>query len=173
MTKIPSDSLTPNNFRSTAHQMSALTTGPWLHPFIEAAAVQINNTNLPPGNTSTCIMNDAINQWRSYVYRRARCSFVVECSLNVQWVVSWIPHGGLIELFLIPASASHLVYQRLCYVLSCLWDGAYKEILEANGKKYSMWWQWVSERVAQMAAAGFLSLSEWSFTICLMPYNHR
>ena len=74
MTKIPSDSLTPNNFRSTAHQMSALTTGPWLHPFIEAAAVQINNTNLPPGNTSTCIMNDAINQWRSYVYRRARCS---------------------------------------------------------------------------------------------------
>ena len=24
-----------------------------------------------------------------------------------------------------------------------------------------------------MAAAGFLSLSEWSFTICLMPNNHK
>ena len=28
-----------------------------------------------------------------------------------------------------------------------------------------------SERVAHVAAAGFLSLSEWSFTICPKPYN--
>ena len=28
------------------------------------------------------------------------------------------------------------------------------------------------ERVAHVVAAGFLSLSEWSFTICLMPYNY-
>ena len=48
---------------------------------------------------------------------------------------SW---GGLIELFLVPASAPRLVKQRLWYVLSCLWDGAYK-------------------RVAYVAAAGFLS----------------
>ena len=36
---------------------------------------------------------------------------------------SW---GGPIELFLIPASAQRLVYQRLWYVLSYLWDGLYK-----------------------------------------------
>ena len=37
---------------------------------------------------------------------------------------SW---GGPIELFLVPASAPRLVCQRLWYVLSCLWDGAYKK----------------------------------------------
>ena len=36
---------------------------------------------------------------------------------------SW---GGPIELFLVPASAPRLVYQGPWYVLSCLWDGAYK-----------------------------------------------
>ena len=39
---------------------------------------------------------------------------------------------GPIELFLVPASAPRLVYQRLWYVLSCLWDGAYKRTLAAN-----------------------------------------
>ena len=42
---------------------------------------------------------------------------------------SW---GGLIELFLVPASAPRLVKQRLWYVLSCLWDGAYKRTLAVN-----------------------------------------
>ena len=46
---------------------------------------------------------------------------------------------GPIELFLVPASAPRLVYQRLWYVLSCMWDGAYKRIL------------------VYVAAAGFLS----------------
>ena len=45
---------------------------------------------------------------------------------------SW---GGPIELFLVPASAPRLVYQRLWYVLSCLWDGAYKRTLAANRKE--------------------------------------
>ena len=41
-------------------------------------------------------------------------------------------------------------------MLYCLWDGAYKRTLAANQKDGS----------------GFpLSLSEWSFTICLTPYN--
>ena len=31
----------------------------------------------------------------------------------------------MVELFLVPASAPPLVYQRLWYVLSCLWDDAY------------------------------------------------
>ena len=42
---------------------------------------------------------------------------------------SW---GGPIELFLVPASAPPLVYQRPWYVLSCLWNGAYKRTLAAN-----------------------------------------
>ena len=45
---------------------------------------------------------------------------------------SW---GGPIELFLVPASVPRLVYQRLWYVLSCLWDDAYKRTLAANRKK--------------------------------------
>ena len=50
---------------------------------------------------------------------------------------SW---GGPIELFLVPASAP-----RLWYVLSCLWDGAYKITLAVN------------QKVAYVAAVGFLS----------------
>ena len=37
--------------------------------------------------------------------------------------------GGPIELFLVPATAPRLVLQRPWYVLSCLWDGAYKRTL--------------------------------------------
>ena len=63
------------------------------------------------------------------------------------WIVGSIPHGGPIELFLIPASASRLDYQRLWYVLSCLWGGTYKRFLAAN---------W---RVAcVVVAAGFLPI---------------
>ena len=45
---------------------------------------------------------------------------------------SW---GGPIELFLVPAIAPRLVYQRSWYVLSCLWDDAYKRTLAANRKE--------------------------------------
>ena len=48
-------------------------------------------------------------------------------------------------------------------MLSCLRDDAYKRTLAANQKDYPMWHQRVST----------LSLSEWSFTICLMPYNRK
>ena len=40
-----------------------------------------------------------------------------------------------IELFLVPASAPRLVKQRPWYVLSCLWDGAYKRTLAVNRKE--------------------------------------
>ena len=53
----------------------------------------------------------------------------------VQWVNRSILHGGPIELFLVLASASQLVQQRLWYVLSCLWDGAYKRTIAANKKE--------------------------------------
>ena len=45
---------------------------------------------------------------------------------------SW---GGPIVLFLVPASSPRLVYQRLWYVLSCLWDDASKRTLAANRKE--------------------------------------
>ena len=45
---------------------------------------------------------------------------------------SW---GGPIKLFLVPASAPRLVYQRPLYVLSCLWDDAYKRTLAVNRKE--------------------------------------
>ena len=50
-------------------------------------------------------------------------------------------HGAMgrridpIELFLVPASVPRLVQQRPWYVLSCLWDGAYKRTLAANRKE--------------------------------------
>ena len=65
----------------------------------------------------------------------ARCSSVVR--VFAPGVVgrridpSW---GGPIELFLAPASAPRLI-QRLWYVLSCLWDGAYKRTLAVNWKE--------------------------------------
>ena len=62
----------------------------------------------------------------------------------VRWVVGSILHGGPIELFLVPASAPRLVYQRPWYVLSCLWDGAYKRTLTVNRKELPMLRQWVS-----------------------------
>ena len=45
-------------------------------------------------------------------------------------------------------------------MLSCLWDGAYKRSLL------------IEKRSSCSGSSGFpLSLSEWFFTICLMPYN--
>ena len=67
---------------------------------------------------------------------------------------SW---GGPIELFLVPASAPRLVSQR-----SCLWDGAYKKTLLLIRKS------------SLCGGSGFpFSLSEWSLTICLTPYNRK
>ena len=48
------------------------------------------------------------------------------------------------------------------YVLSCLWDDAYKKPLLLIGKS------------SPCGGSGFpLSLSQWSFTICLTPYNRN
>ena len=52
----------------------------------------------------------------------------------VRCVVGSILHSGPIELFFVPDSAPRLVYQRPWYVLSCLWDGAYKKTLLLIGK---------------------------------------
>ena len=70
-----------------------------------------------------------------FYYTGAGRSSEVKRSLMVRWIVGSILHGGSTELFLIPASAPRLVQQRPCYVLSCLWDGAYKRTLAANRKE--------------------------------------
>ena len=69
-------------------------------------------------------------------HRGARCSSVVRAfthgAMGREIDPSW---GGPIELFLIPACAPQLVYQRPWYVLSCLWDGAFKRTLATNWKQ--------------------------------------
>ena len=50
----------------------------------------------------------------------------------VRWVVMSILHDGPIELFLVPASARHLVQQKPWHVLSCRWGDAYKRSLASN-----------------------------------------
>ena len=80
-----------------------------------------------------------------------------------RWVVGSILYGGPIALFLVPPSVPRMVYQRPWYVLSRLWDDAYKIALTANRKE---WYIYGGSRFP-------LSLSEWFFTICLTPYNRK
>ena len=78
----------------------------------------------------------------------------------VRWVVGSILHGGPIELNLVPTSApdwcnkDHGMYYPVCAMMHL------KEPLLIIGKS------------SPCGGSGFpLSLSEWSFTICLTPYN--
>ena len=66
----------------------------------------------------------------------ARCSSVVRAFAHGAMGRRIDPSlGEPIELFLVPASAPRLVQQRPWYVLSCLWDGAYKRTLAVNRKE--------------------------------------
>ena len=56
---------------------------------------------------------------------------MIERLLVVPWVIGSNPHGGPIDLFLVP----RLVKQRLWYILFCLLDGAYKQTLVTNQKE--------------------------------------
>ena len=68
-----------------------------------------------------------------YIYNTTKTSTT---NTKTIWKSLLIPIlNGPIELFLVPASAPRLVYQRPWYVLSCLWDGAYKRTLAANRKE--------------------------------------
>ena len=80
-------------------------------------------------------------------------------AINRRMDRSW---GGPIELFLVPASAPRLVYQRPCMCYPVCGIMHIKEPLLLIGKS------------SPCCGSGFpLSLSEWSFTICLMPYNRK
>ena len=79
-------------------------------------------------------------------------------------------HHGSMDRRIDPSWWTHLAISRSSpcstigatkawYVLSCLWDDAYKITL---GKS------------SPCGGSGFpLSLSEWSFAICLTPYNRK
>ena len=80
----------------------------------------------------------------------------------VRWVVGSILHGRPIELFLVPASAPRLVEQRSCMCHPVCGMVHIKEPLLLIGKS------------SLCGGSGFpLSLSEYSFTICLTPYNRK
>ena len=67
-----------------------------------------------------------VNKTRQYnIQISDKIIFVSDNVLQPVLQSSW---GGPIELFLVAASAP----QRLWYVLSCLWDGAYKRTLAVN-----------------------------------------
>ena len=79
----------------------------------------------------------------------------------VRWVIGSILHGGPIELFLVPASAPRAIsHSSMCYPVCGMVH--IKKTLPLFGKSILC------------GGNGFpLSLSEWSFTICLTPYNCR
>ena len=54
-------------------------------------------------------------------------------SVSIHGAVSGlITPDGLIELFLVSANVPQLLSQGMWYVLSCLWDDAYKRTLAVN-----------------------------------------
>ena len=60
---------------------------------------------------------------------------------QTQWhdVAQWYMKQDVALLFLVSASAPQLVEQRTWYVLSCLWDDAYKRTCVAN--RSAPWWR--------------------------------
>ena len=79
----------------------------------------------------------------------------------VRWVVGSILHGGPIKLFLVPACNDWCKNDRgMCYPVCGMMH--IKELLLLIGK------------ISPCGDSGFpLSLSVWSFTTCLTPYNRK
>ena len=77
--------------------------------------------------------------------------------IAVRWVVGSIPHGGPIELFLHDSCNKGC---GVCYLV-CGMVHIKERLL-------------LIEKSSPCGSSGFpFSLSEWSFTICLMPYNRK
>ena len=82
------------------------------------------------------LFNDALNTFYSQLYG---VKHMVKDHSDSERGHPLLPHtmafvASVMELFLFPASAPRLVYQRPMYVLSCLMDGAYKRTLAVNRK---------------------------------------
>ena len=100
-----------------------------------------NNINNNNNNNNVSLNN---SHFRFHIWIRRDLSFLPEylkaysvcvCVCVCMYVCVYSLIGGPIELFLVPASAPRLVQQRPWYVLSCLWDDAYKRTLAANWKE--------------------------------------
>ena len=90
----------------------------------------------------------------------ARRSSEVERSLMVRWVVGSILHGVDPLSYFSFQPVLHNWCNKGRGMLSCLWDGAYKRTLLLIGS------------CSLCGGSGFpFSLSVWSLTICLTPYN--
>ena len=60
------------------------------------------------------------------------CQYVMQQLYTMSWInPSWWTHQAISH----SASAPQLVQQRLCYMLSCLWDATYKRSPTANCKE--------------------------------------
>ena len=94
------------------------------------------------------LFNDILNTFLSMIISALHVIGIMFKDHRDNERVTLLPlHGILFPIVLVPASAPRLVYQKPWFVLSCLWDDAYKRTLAANRE-------------------GFLfSLSEWSFTM--------
>ena len=81
----------------------------------------------------------------------------------VRWIIGLILHGGPIELFCLLQPVLHDWCNKgrgMCYAVCGMVH--MKEHLLLIGKS------------SPYGGSGFpLSLSEWSFTICVMPYNRK
>ena len=78
----------------------------------------------------------------------------------VRWVIGSILRGGPIDLFLVPACAGVIKGRGMCYPVCGI----------VHIKKTLL----LTEKSSPCGGSGFpLSLSEWSFTICLTTYNRK
>ena len=88
--------------------------------------------------------------------------FIIVENPIIEWFLQIDPHGAPIELFLLPpvlhnwCNKDHSIYYPVCGMVHI------KEPLLLIDKS------------SLCEGSGFpFSLSEWSLTICLTPYNHR
>ena len=106
----------------------------------------------------------------------------------LRWVVVSILHGGSIELFLVPASALRLVRWVVGSILHGVDPMSYfsfQPVLhdwcnKGCGMCYPVCWMvhikeplLLTGKSSPCGSRFPLSLSEWSFTICLTPYNRK
>ena len=114
--------------------------------------------NLEPVELPTKRLNDFSRTTCST--KGAGCSSEVERSLMVRWVVGSIFHGVDPLSYFSFQPVVHDWCNKVRGMCYSVWDGAYKRTLAVNRQEYS--------------GSGFpFSLSEWSLTTCLTPYNRR
>ena len=116
-----------------------------------------------------CFSLSSLQDQAALLLQHERDIAPLECPLVVRWVIGSIPHDGPIELFhrcivhtdLVPASSPRLVNKSrsLCYHVCGMVHIKEPLLLIRKSSPCGSWFP--------------LSFSEWSFTICPMPYNRK